>query len=60
VSDSKTPFKIEKRDVHLLIDPAVFRMAKVECAKMDCDLSYAAEQLFRLWSQGKVQIKPQE
>lgn len=54
--DSKTPFKQEKRDVHLLVDPAAFRLAKVECAKLDIDLSYATEQLWRLWASGKCVV----
>jgi hypothetical protein len=52
----KTPFKIEKRNVHLLIDPAAHRAAKIECAKIDIDLSFATEQLYKLWAAGKVKV----
>jgi len=52
----KTPFKEAKRDVHLTIDPAVFRLAKIECIKLDIDLSHATEQLWKLWVQGKVKV----
>jgi phosphopantothenate synthetase len=53
----KTPMKSEKRNVHVMIDPSVYRLAKVECAKIDVDLSYATEQLYRLWASGKAMVK---
>ena len=52
----KTPFKTEKRNVHLLIDQTAYTLAKIECAKIDVDLSHATEQLYRLWEQGIVTV----
>src|ERR1043166_1369134 len=56
----KTPFKEEKRHVHLLVDPAAYRLAKIECAKIDLDLSHATELIWKLWSQGKIQVKKEQ
>ncbi len=56
----QVPFRTEKRNVHLMIDPDVFRLAKVECAKIDVDLSAATEQLYRLWAKGKVQVTKEQ
>jgi len=56
----KTPFKEERRHVHLTVDPIAYRLAKIECAKVDLDLSHATEQLWKLWASGKVPIKAEE
>jgi hypothetical protein len=53
----KAPFKEEKRHVHLLVDPAIYRLAKIECAKIDLDLSHATEIIWKLWSEGKIKVK---
>ena len=49
-----------KRDVHLVVDANIFRLAKVECAKADVDLSRATEQLWKLWAQGKATVESEK
>lgn len=55
--NAKAPFKPERRSVHLMVDPEAFRLAKIECAKIDLDLSHATEQLWKAWSEGKIKVR---
>lgn len=49
--------KTQRRHIHLTIDPDVHRLAKVQAARWDMDLSHAVEELLKLWVGGKIKLQ---
>lgn len=56
--ETMAPTKPNKRSVHLSVDKDAYRLAKIECAKQDLDLSHATELLWIAWSKGEIKLKP--
>jgi len=55
-SSQAIPFRQEKRHVHLMVNPELYRLADIERAKAGLGLSEATEMLWKAWSMGKIKI----